>query len=121
MVNFIGDPDKRIKEDYLRILRYIRFFLNYSKQPHNKETEKTIKKNISGIKNLSKERLINELEKIIISKGVKKLNKDNFCKEIILIIFPQLKNLLSTFFPKISFKKLILFLFSLEKLNLYKK
>ena len=25
-VNFIGDSEKRIKEDYLRILRYIRFF-----------------------------------------------------------------------------------------------
>ena len=25
-VNFIGDADKRIKEDYLRILRYLRFF-----------------------------------------------------------------------------------------------
>ena len=37
-VNFIGDADKRIKEDYLRILRYLRFFLNYSKQPHNLET-----------------------------------------------------------------------------------
>ena len=29
-IQFIGDPEKRIKEDYLRILRYIRFFLNYS-------------------------------------------------------------------------------------------
>ena len=118
LVNFIGDPDKRIKEDYLRILRYIRFFLNYSKQPHNKETEKTIKKNISGIKNLSKERLINELEKIIISKGVKKLNKDNFCKEIILIIFPQLKNLailnkLSKYSNNILHKKDFIFLISL--------
>ena len=118
LVNFIGDPDKRIKEDYLRILRYIRFFLNYSKQPHNKETEKTIKKNINGIKNLSKERLINELEKIIISKGVKKLNKDNFCKEIILIIFPQLKNLailnkLSKYSNNILHKKDFIFLISL--------
>ena len=26
IVKFIGDPDKRIKEDYLRILRYVRFF-----------------------------------------------------------------------------------------------
>ena len=26
IVKFIGDPEKRIKEDYLRILRYIRFF-----------------------------------------------------------------------------------------------
>ena len=31
-INFIGDPDKRINEDYLRVLRYIRFFLNYSKK-----------------------------------------------------------------------------------------
>ena len=28
-VNFIGDGEKRIKEDYLRILRYLRFFLSY--------------------------------------------------------------------------------------------
>ena len=30
-LNFIGDAEVRIKEDYLRVLRYIRFFLNYSK------------------------------------------------------------------------------------------
>ena len=29
-INFIGDAEKRIKEDYLRILRYIRFFLKTS-------------------------------------------------------------------------------------------
>ena len=34
-INFIGDAEKRIKEDYLRVLRYIRFFLNYSKHKHN--------------------------------------------------------------------------------------
>ena len=38
LINFIGDTDKRIKEDYLRILRYIRFFLNHSKKPHNLKT-----------------------------------------------------------------------------------
>ena len=31
-VKFIGAADKRIKEDYLRILRYVRFFVNYSKK-----------------------------------------------------------------------------------------
>ena len=31
-IKFIGNIEKRIKEDYLRILRYIRFFLNYSKK-----------------------------------------------------------------------------------------
>ena len=41
-VNFIGDPEKRIKEDYLRILRYVRFFLNYSKIEHDEKVKKII-------------------------------------------------------------------------------
>ena len=47
-INFIGDGDKRIKEDYLRILRYLRFFLFYSKQKHDPETLKIIKKIFEG-------------------------------------------------------------------------
>ena len=39
-VKFIGDPEKRIKEDYLRILRYVRFFLNYSKVDHDENLKK---------------------------------------------------------------------------------
>ena len=62
-VKFIGDPDKRVKEDYLRILRYVRFFLNYSKEEHNSNVKKIIKQNINGISKLSKERLIDELKK----------------------------------------------------------
>ena len=56
-INFIGDIDKRVKEDYLRILRYLRFFLNYSSRPHNLETIRSLKINIGGISKLSKERL----------------------------------------------------------------
>ena len=36
-INFIGSTEKRIKEDYLRIVRYIRFFLNYSKKKHDQK------------------------------------------------------------------------------------
>ena len=32
-VKFIGDADARIKEDYLRILRFFRFFAYYGKAP----------------------------------------------------------------------------------------
>ena len=42
-VRFIGNPEKRIKEDYLRILRYVRFFLNYSKVDHNESLKKILK------------------------------------------------------------------------------
>jgi len=36
-IKFIGDPEQRIKEDYLRILRYFRFYLNYSNYEHEIE------------------------------------------------------------------------------------
>ena len=67
LIKFIGDPAKRIKEDYLRILRYIRFFLGYSKNQHDKNTVKIIKQNLSGLKQVSKDRQLQELKKIILS------------------------------------------------------
>ena len=92
-IEFIGDPEKRVKEDYLRILRYVRFFLNYSKQEHKLHVKKFIKQNISGIVKLSKERLIDELKKLVISNGFINICDDEFCKEIVLLIFPQVKNI----------------------------
>ena len=93
LVKFIGDPEKRITEDYLRILRYLRFFLNYSKQDHDEKIKKIIKKNISGIKHLSKERLIDELKKIVLSEKFTKISFDQFSMNILELIFPELKNL----------------------------
>ena len=91
-VEFIGNAEKRIKEDYLRILRYVRFFLNYSKLEHSNKVKKIIKQNINGISNISSERLLDELKKIIKLKDFLKLFKDLFCEEIIRLIFPQFKN-----------------------------
>ena len=92
-INFIGDAEDRIKEDYLRILRYIRFFLNYSKQSHNLEIIKIIKRNIEGISKISSERLIDELKKLTKSNGFIKIFKDEISLELLEIIFPQFKNL----------------------------
>ena len=93
LINFIGDTESRIKEDYLRILRYIRFFLNYSKHKHDAETIKIIKRNIDGISKLSSERLLDEFKKLIKSNSFIKLFEDKVSLELIEIIFPQLKNL----------------------------
>jgi len=92
-INFIGKAEDRIKEDYLRVLRYIRFFLNYSNQNHDLKIIKIIKKNIQGVANLSSERLLDEFKKLTISNGFKKIFKDEVSLELIKIIFPQLKNL----------------------------
>ena len=91
IVKFIGDPTQRIKEDYLRILRYIRFSIHY----HSKIEESTIKiikLNLNGFSNLSKERVYVELLKIISLKNFKKniLNSSHLI-EIFSLIFPEFK------------------------------
>tara|TARA_B100000029_G_scaffold283143_1_gene277031 strand:- start:15582 stop:16856 length:1275 start_codon:yes stop_codon:yes gene_type:complete len=116
-VKFIGNPDKRLKEDYLRILRYIRFYINYSKTEHDQATKKSIRQNISGVSLISRERLLQELKKLILSKNFIKIEKDEFLKEILLLIFPQLKNLnkinnLNEFSKKIFCNKDFVFLIS---------
>ena len=92
-IEFIGDAEKRVKEDYLRILRYVRFFLNYSQQEHKSNVKKIIKQNINGIVKLSKERLIDELRKLVTSNKFIYIIDDEFCKEIVTLIFPQVKNI----------------------------
>jgi len=92
-IKFIGEAEKRIKEDYLRILRYIRFFLSYSKKKHNSNVAKIIKQNLDGFSKISPERLLEEFKKLVYSSGFSKLTKDIFCFEIIKLIFPQFKNI----------------------------
>ena len=99
-IKFIGEPDKRIKEDYLRILRYLRFYSNYSKHHHDTDVIKKIKINIGGISKLSKERLFDELKKITNIETLEKLSKDKTSSEIFLMIFPEIKNL--DFFSKLK-------------------
>ena len=100
IVKFIGKPEERIKEDYLRILRYIRFFINYSKSKHSDSVKKIIKQNISGITKISSDRLLLELKKIVNSDFFLKIYSDTFCLEILQLVFPQLKNI--SVFNKLS-------------------
>ena len=72
-VRFIGSAEKRIFEDYLRILRFIRFSLTYSKRFNNLAfslCEKFKKKLLK----LSFERRISELEKILILENFESKN-----------------------------------------------
>ena len=90
-INFIGSPEERIQEDYLRILRYFRFFLQYSKTGHDENVIRSIKKYINGINKISNERILDELKKIMKLNNVYSLFSQEFSKDIILNIFPQLK------------------------------
>jgi len=87
-VKFIGDPQKRIEEDYLRIIRFIRFKIMYDivVEP---TTSDAIKQNLDGIKKISKERTLVELLKILSLKNFLKINQSSNLKEIFSMIFPE--------------------------------
>jgi len=99
-LHFINDAEKRINEDYLRILRYFRFLAKLGWQPDNKIL-KICAKLAPNLKNISAERIRDELFKIlaapfavstvklmkstkvfenIFSKNLNLINFDKFCK-----------------------------------------
>ena len=88
-VRFIGNPNSRIKEDYLRILRFLRFSIQYKNFDISQETQKAIRINLNGIKNLSKERVFSELKKIVELKNFYDLSKNEFLFNIFKLIFPE--------------------------------
>ena len=90
-VKFVGDPEERIQEDYLRILRYFRFFTQYSKIDHDQKVIHFIKKYINGINKISNERIFDELKKILSLKNLFELFSNEVSCEVFLNIFPQFK------------------------------
>lgn len=66
-VVFVGNPVDRIREDYLRILRYFRFYGRIVERAENYDepTITAIKENINGLQGISGERIWNEWAKIL--------------------------------------------------------
>lgn len=64
LVRFVGDAEKRIKEDYLRILRYFRFLGRMPNPEADVETLAIISANRQGLADISGERIWSEMKKI---------------------------------------------------------
>jgi len=86
IIKAVGDPDKRFSEDALRMMRAVRFatVLGFKIEP---KTAQAIKKNADLLKHISKERIRDELIKIIMAEnaaqGIELLRKSNLLKHII--------------------------------------
>ncbi|AZO28767.1 CCA tRNA nucleotidyltransferase [Mesorhizobium sp. M1B.F.Ca.ET.045.04.1.1] len=63
-LRFIGDPEARIREDYLRILRFFRFFAWYGDGRPDAEGLKACARLKDGLGRLSAERVWSELKKL---------------------------------------------------------
>ena len=64
-VIFIGDADARIREDYLRILRFFRFNAWYAKGPLDPHGLQACAARVDGIDGLSVERVWKEIKKML--------------------------------------------------------
>ncbi len=91
VVKFIGDPQTRIEEDFLRIIRFLRFSIQYNSSVEISDA-RAIKLNLNGIKNLSKERVLSELLKILKLKNFYKIIENNELLEVFSLIYPELEN-----------------------------
>lgn len=60
-VRFVGDPNRRIAEDYLRIPRFFRFFARFARLPPDPDMIAAITAGMSGIDQLAGERVKAEL------------------------------------------------------------
>jgi poly(A) polymerase len=68
-VRFIGDADARIAEDYLRILRFFRFYAAYAAGDPDRSAMGACARGIAGIGRLSAERIRAELVKLLAAPG----------------------------------------------------
>ncbi|MGI9521456.1 MAG: CCA tRNA nucleotidyltransferase [Hyphomicrobiaceae bacterium] len=66
-VRFIGDPDARIREDYLRILRFFRIFAEYADEDIDAFGRDACIRERCGLRALSAERIQQELTKLLVA------------------------------------------------------
>ena len=64
-VRFIGDPHDRIREDYLRILRFFRFHAWYGSDGLDRDGYAACAELSDGLENLSKERVGHEFRRLL--------------------------------------------------------
>lgn len=64
-IRFVGDPATRIGEDYLRVLRFFRFYARYGRVPPDAGTLAALQAGIPGLAQLSIERVWDELRRIL--------------------------------------------------------
>lgn len=116
IIRAVGNPYERIEEDYLRALRAVRFatVLDFEIEENLKNAIKNKKNNIEEI---SKERIRDEIDKILLSKnpskGIRLLEK----LDLLEYIFPEVKKMIG-FNQHSSHHKFDLFEHSMKVLDM---
>jgi len=64
-VRFVGSPAARIAEDYLRVLRFFRFWARFGREPPDEQTRTALRAGTAGLAQLSAERVWSELSRLL--------------------------------------------------------
>jgi tRNA nucleotidyltransferase/poly(A) polymerase len=87
-LRFVGAPVARIKEDYLRILRFFRFWSRFEFTPDPLAIS-AIKSEASGLKNISQERITSELWGIISANGASAAINSMIDTGVMALVLPE--------------------------------
>ena len=89
LIRFVGDPQTRVEEDHLRLLRAVRLKNQINGQYHP-ETYRALQVNASLIKTVAAERTQNELNKILLSPRRVPALQDLFELGMLVEVLPEL-------------------------------
>jgi len=64
-IRFVGDAGSRVREDYLRILRFFRFYARFGRQPLDEQALAACREGVSGLAQISGERIRAEMLKLL--------------------------------------------------------
>ncbi|WP_026940943.1 CCA tRNA nucleotidyltransferase [Hellea balneolensis] len=90
---FVGNAEDRVKEDYLRILRFFRFLAWYGgKGKVDAQALKACRENRKGLKKLSAERVWSELKKMLLARDPSRAVGIMLTNEILDTLLPEASN-----------------------------
>jgi poly(A) polymerase len=93
LVRFVGDPDARIQEDYLRILRFFRFYAWCGKGEMDRNGLQACARHMTGLTKLSPERIAKELLKLISASNPMPALRQMAASGILTAVLPEACNL----------------------------
>ncbi|WP_085580262.1 CCA tRNA nucleotidyltransferase [Thalassospira mesophila] len=92
-VRFIGVAEDRIAEDYLRILRFFRFFAHFGRPPLDAIGAEACRKGAAGLRDISSERIRDEMFKLLRAPRPAATIGDMVGFSVLPVILPELKNI----------------------------
>ena len=93
VVRFIGSAEGRIKEDYLRIMRFFRFYSIFSKTPMDKAALQACIKYKDGLRSIAIERVRDELFKLLVTPKVAETMRVIYDNDILGYFLPKSEHL----------------------------